>query len=179
MQKPFSVKNTRQEIMENLQEKRVAKTAGSSREENHSRGDAMLELVRQATQNLDLFKFNDMTDHDIDVSPATIFEELNNFNSDYFDSKLKIESNLEKKHIRMTMDDLDVKVKFFQLTSEDSEDEDSEQPISRLRMRFVKKRGDIAEWYDLFNQMKQTVLDDILLATEAHHSELATCESDE
>ena len=113
MQKPYSVKSARQEIMENLQEKRLAKTAGSSREDNHSRGDQMLQIVRQATHHLELFKFNDMTDHDIDVSPGLIFEELNNFNSDYFDSKLQIESNMAKKHIRMSMEGLDVKVKFF------------------------------------------------------------------
>ena len=75
----------------------------------------MLQLVRQTSVNLEVYKFNDMTDHDIDVSPGHIFEELNNFNSDYFDSKLKIEANMDKKYIRMTMEDLDVKVKFFAL----------------------------------------------------------------
>jgi len=63
--------------------------------------------------NLDLFKFNDMTDHDIDVSPGLIFEELNNFNCDYFDSQMKVEANLDKKFIRLSMDKLDVKIKFF------------------------------------------------------------------
>lgn len=49
----------------------------------------MLELVRQTTEkNLDLFKFNDMTDHDIDVSPGTIWDDLNEFNSEYFDGKM-------------------------------------------------------------------------------------------
>jgi hypothetical protein len=52
----------------------------------------MLELVRQTTaQTLDLFKFNDMTDHDIDISPGNIVELLNEFNSDYFESQLSIE----------------------------------------------------------------------------------------
>jgi len=122
-----------------------------------------------------------MTDHDIDVSPGLIFEELNNFNSDYFDSQLQIEANLEKKYIRMRKSDLlDVKVKFFELNNnlESAEDSEDEAPM-RLRMRFIKKRGDLAEWYDLFNQMKDTVLEDILLAPEAHHAEtLATAESD-
>jgi hypothetical protein len=77
----------------------------------------MLQLVRQNTENLEVYKFNDMTDHDIDVSPGLIFEELNNFNSDYFDSKLKIEANIEKKYIRILMEDLDVKVKFFELNN--------------------------------------------------------------
>lgn len=121
-----------------------------------------------------------MTDHDIDVTPGLIFEELNNFNSDYFDSKLKIEANLDKKYIRMQMENLDVKVKFFELNNKESDDEDEEEISSRLRMRFVKKRGDLSAWYDLFNQMKDTVLEDLLLAPEAHHTEsLATCESDE
>jgi hypothetical protein len=70
------------------------------------------------------------------------------------------------------MDKLDVKIKFFQLEAQDEEDE-----TSRLRMRFIKKRGDIAQWYELFGQMKDTVLEDILLAPEAHH--LATQDSDE
>jgi len=29
-----------------------------------------------------------MTDYDIDYDPGVIFEELNNFNSNYFDGKL-------------------------------------------------------------------------------------------
>ena len=105
--------------------------------------------MRQTTENLEVYKFNDMTDHDIDVSPGFIFEELNNFNSDYFNSKLKIETNIEKKYIRMTMDDLDVKVNFFELNNKEL-DED-EEVSSRLRMKFVKKRGDLSTWYDLFN----------------------------
>jgi hypothetical protein len=139
----------------------------------------MLQLVRQPKENLELYKFNDMTDHDIDVSPGIVFEELNNFNCEYFNSKLTIESNIEKKYIRMTMEDLDVKVKFFELNNKESDDEDDEVS-SRLRMKFVKKRGDLSNWYELFNLMKDTVLEDILLAPEAHHAEsLGTCDSDE
>jgi hypothetical protein len=37
-----------------------------------------------------------MTDYDIDYNPGVIYEELNNFNATFFDSKLKIEQNLEK-----------------------------------------------------------------------------------
>ena len=35
---------------------------------------------------LELFKFNDLNDHDIDVTPAAIWEELNSFNVEAFDS---------------------------------------------------------------------------------------------
>lgn len=33
-----------------------------------------------------MYKFNDMTDFDIQASPGTVWEELNNFNDDFFDS---------------------------------------------------------------------------------------------
>ena len=38
-------------------------------------------------------------------------------------------------------------------------------------MRIVKKKGDLASWYQLFDQMKAIVLDGLLLAPENHHSE--------
>lgn len=40
-----------------------------------------------------------MTDHDIDVNPSVIWEELNAFNSELFDSKLNLELNFDKKYI--------------------------------------------------------------------------------
>lgn len=40
-----------------------------------------------------------MADHDIDVDPSVVWEDLNMFNVDFFDEKLKINANLEKKHI--------------------------------------------------------------------------------
>ena len=76
-------------------------------------------------------------------------------------------------------DQLDIKVKFFELNNNLELEDDEDEAPTRLRMRFLKKRGDLSEWYDLFNQIKDTVLEDILLAPEAHHAEsLATCESD-
>ena len=51
----------------------------------------MLDFVRQQKSDLDLFKFNDMTDHDIDVSPGDVWEQLQEFNCDYFDNQLKLE----------------------------------------------------------------------------------------
>lgn len=46
-----------------------------------------------------------MTDYDIDYEPGVVFEELNNFNSEYFDSKMKIESNLDKKWIKLNVEE--------------------------------------------------------------------------
>ena len=42
-----------------------------------------------------------MTDHDIDVNPGHIWEELNAFNSEFFDSKLKLDINFDKKFITL------------------------------------------------------------------------------
>ena len=70
-----------------MTEKRTAKTTDTSREGSNNRGDNMLELVRQTSDsNLEIQKFNDMTDFDIQTTPGEVWEELNNFNADYFDS---------------------------------------------------------------------------------------------
>ena len=61
----------------------------------------MLDFVRPQKSDLDLFKFNDMTDHDIDVSPGEVWEQLQEFNCEYFDNQLKLEQNLEKKYFSL------------------------------------------------------------------------------
>jgi hypothetical protein len=120
----------------------------------------MLELVRQISAgNLERYAFNDMTDFDIDYEPGIIYEELNNFNTEYFESKLKIETNLEKKWIKMELDETEdnskmlIKLKFFELPAGSEEDED----VKRFRVRIVKKRGEIAKWYEILKKMKETV----------------------
>ena len=42
-----------------------------------------------------------MRDHDIDISPGIFLEHLQRINCDYLDSKMKIEPNVEKKHIQI------------------------------------------------------------------------------
>lgn len=153
MTKQFSTKMTRQDILERLQEKRNEKSTAvtdgctTNKAEKNSRG--VLELVRETSlANLNNYKFNDMSDFDVEVDPTVIWDELNSFNSDTFNDRFSITKNLEKKYIRMTMKDdqeygnLDVKIKFFGLkTPEEDEDEEEE---CRYRLRFVKKRGDLA-----------------------------------
>lgn len=93
-----------------------------------------------------------MTDFDIDYEPGVIYEELNNFNTEYFDSKMKVEVNLERKWIKLEIDETEehskmlIKLKFFELPS-NSEEEDE---AKRYRVRIVKKRGEIAKWYEIF-----------------------------
>ena len=113
----------------------------------------MLELVRQMSAgNLERYAFNDMTDFDIDYEPGIIYEELNNFNTEYFESKLKVETNLDKKWIKLQMEETEescmllIKLKFFELPAGSEEDEEPK----RYRVRIVKKRGEIAKWYEIF-----------------------------
>lgn len=89
---------------------------------------------------MELYKFNDLTDHDITVSPATIWEQLQVFNEDFYQSKLKLEQNLEKKCFILEDEDIKIKVKFLELNHQKSE-RISDEDKARLRMRFVKKSG--------------------------------------
>ena len=163
MQAPFDMKHIRSDILNELSEKRSQQTTDTSREDMNSRGDSMLDLVRE-TSVLDICKFNDMTDHDIDVVPGVIWDDLNTFNAEHQEGKMSIEK-IENKCIKMTLpgeegNDLVVKVKFFQ-TGEN----DPEQP-SRTRVRFMRKRGDLDKWYSMFKDMKDAVLEDVLLAPQ-------------
>jgi len=67
-----------------------------------------------------------MTDFDIQTTPGDVWEELNNFNADYFESQLTLENNMEKKYIKLTLpaneeentSELILKIKFFDLQPE-------------------------------------------------------------
>jgi len=67
-----------------------------------------------------LYKFNDLVDHDIEVMPGTIWEELNMFNEDLFEGKLTLDYNEDKQYMTIEMSnpetgelDFLVKGKFF------------------------------------------------------------------
>merc|ERR1712159_828681 len=193
MQTPYNVKSVKEGIMERLTERRTAKTTDSSREGSSRRGDDMLHLVRQTSvSNLEIQKFNDMTDFDIQTSPGDVWEELNNFNCDYFDSQLTLENNMEKKYIKLTLpaneeentSELVLKIKFFDLQpqlegEEEEQEEDEFEEPRRLRVRFTKKRGDLRRWYEIFGEMQETVFDDLLLAPRLHQEQHLTATSDE
>merc|ERR1719329_1552061 len=136
------MKLTRQDILDKLEQKRAeSSTTGTSGEEKVKRGDEdLLELVRQTSAAaLNTFKFNDMTDFDIECEPGLVWEQLSEYNVDCFDSRFKIETNREKKYLRLTTQqdeeygELDVKVKFFALENAADEDEES---IPRYRVKF-------------------------------------------
>ena len=128
-----------------------------------------------------------MTDHDIDVSPGEILEQLNTFNCEYFENNLDVVPNFDKQHIKLIVknENLEIKIKFFEVEGQQDDDEEEEEEEDtyefnkRLRMRLVKKKGDIASWYQLFDQMRATVFDGLLLAPETHQAEtLETNDSD-
>ena len=95
----------------------------------------MMDLVKQ-TSVLNIKKFNDMNDFDINVKPGVIWDDLNTFNTDMLNEAFTIEKT-EGKHIIMTLKateegekNLKVKVKFFQIPDQDDE--------NRLRIRFMR-----------------------------------------
>ena len=51
-----------------------------------------------------------------------------------------------------------VKVKFFKQPGADEE--------ARTRVKFIRKRGDMATWYKIFEDIKDATLSDILLKPE-------------
>ena len=151
----------RSDLVGELAEKRSTSTNATSREDVNARGDGMLDLVRQ-TSALDHVKFNDMADFDLEVDPGVVWDDVNNFNSEQLEGKMTIEK-VEGKCIKMSLPQsednnaLTIKIKFFK-TSEDEG--------AKTRVRFVKKTGDINQWYSMFKEMKDAGMDEILLAPQ-------------
>lgn len=66
----------------------------------------MLQLVRELPSvGLDAYRFNDQTDFDIDVAPGVVWDELNTFNDDCYEGKLKIDAVEEKRCLMITQED--------------------------------------------------------------------------
>lgn len=153
MKKTISMKEQRGILLEKLQEKRSQATSATSRDEDTSRGegDELLELIREPLSQSIQRKFNDMTNFDVEGTPGDIFEDLQIFNCDYFDSQLKIESNVDKRCILISREgneensELKVKLKFHKLPNFDYNSEECEQDElpPRLRLTFNKKLGDL------------------------------------
>jgi len=38
-------------------------------------------------------------------------------------------------------------------------------------MKFIKKQGDLQKWYDVLNEMKENVLDDVLMTPECYENQ--------
>ena len=69
-----------------------------------------------------------------------------------------------------------VKVKFFSLNNVDIDNEESQ----RIRIKFIKKQGNLQKWYECFEEMKDNVLNDILMTPESNENkELTVIDCDE
>lgn len=123
----------------------------------------MLELVREKSV-IDFARFNDLTDFDIDVVPGVLWDDINTYKAEH-KNDLQVEK-VDGKYFKLTLaanpeentSDLVVKVKFFKQSGAEEE--------SRTRVKFIRKRGDMSQWYTMFNEMKDVALSDILLAPE-------------
>ena len=91
-----------------------------------------------------------------------------------------LEQNEKKKYfmIEVPEDNLKVKVKFLELKEEESNQSEDEDCPRRLRIKFNRKQGDISAWYSIFNEMKESIFDDILLAPRLHHEEISPIEGE-
>jgi len=117
-----------------------------------------------------------MRDHDICISPGVLLEHLQRLNCDCLDSILKIELNVEKRLIKIMMDDgesapLEVKMKFFALP--EMTDCDEEEGNQRIRVSFIKKKGDLAQWYKIFQDLSDSGLSEYLQCPESYYKEKA------
>ena len=80
-----------------------------------------------------------------------------------------IVEKVENKYIKLTIPDLEnqeteskndivVKIKFLQgAVPQETEGK------QKIRVKFVKKQGDLQKWYEIFNQIKEIQMKDILL----------------
>ena len=135
------------------------------------RGDKLLQLVRKIpSHGINKYHFNDMSDFDINVFPLVVWNELNNFNADMYEGQLAIEQDVDKQCIVISQGDqedasknLQVKVKFYNTSGEEIDEED-ESAKPRIRIQFKKKRGDLASWYEIFKQIRETTLKDVLMS---------------
>jgi len=62
------------------------------------------------------------------------------------------------------------------LNNVDIDNEESQ----RIRIKFIKKQGNLQKWYECFEEMKDNVLNDILMTPESNENkELTVIDCDE
>ena len=90
MQEKCNMEKIRGELLGKVHETRTASTVDTQREDVDCRGDDLLQLVK-CVDDLQLNQFNDNNDFDIDVMPGLVFDELQAFNAEYCNDKMKVE----------------------------------------------------------------------------------------
>lgn len=184
-----NMEKSRNDIIGQLTEVRSSSTVDTMRDDQNCRGDDYKSMIREVEsfKDLQLRGFNDKNEFDIEVAPGVVYEDLCAWNTEVYKDAMKIEV-VEKKgedgmdkprNILLTVkdpesvasvetedgvaagvaDEIVVKVKFFNA----ADDKDG-----RTRVRFQRKRGDMIEWAKIFDEIKKTHLNDILLLPREH-----------
>ena len=184
-----NMEKSRNDIIGQLSEVRSSSTVDTMRDDQNCRGDDYKSMIREVEsfKDLQLRGFNDKNEFDIEVAPGVVYEDLCAWNTEVYKDAMKIEV-VEKKgedgmdkprNILLTVkdpesvasvetedgvaagaaDEIVVKVKFFNA----ADDKDG-----RTRVRFQRKRGDMIEWAKIFDEIKKTHLNDILLLPREH-----------
>ena len=86
---------------------------------------------------MEVYKLNDMREFDIEASPNIIWYELQSFNFNIYDQKLKLNVNFDKKCFEVINEYFNVKVKFYEMDK------------NRLRVKFNLKEGSLMKWYEV------------------------------
>lgn len=159
--KGIDVKSIRGDLIERLSASRSEKTAASSNNDGSRRAgkgtnDSGLQLVREpvSQSNLHNYIFNDKTDFMTQCEPGYILELISEFNTNNYNNQLEIEVNEEKQWVKIKRgengENLTIKMKFFREGTPTEED-----PDQVFRVKFIKKRGNIMDWYDLQKDMNE------------------------
>eukprot|EP00347_Sterkiella_histriomuscorum_P002389 403368348 len=144
-------------------EQRSKLRATSQRKTKNGRGDG--DVIDVVSQKLFIktYKFNNYGEFLTESCPTEIFEILDTYragaNTDLIlikdEEKKRILIEDAKKHLKLSL-------KFFKVT----EDEDDE----RLKMRFIKKAGQIQDQYELINEL-MAFLNDVIVDDEEEELE--------
>lgn len=88
MQGKLNFEKTRQSILGEYNEQRIASTAsGSGTGARASRGDGLREMIKPI-EDLQVRTFADKNEFDCEADPGTIWEDLEEFNINFADEKL-------------------------------------------------------------------------------------------
>lgn len=161
--KGVDIKGIRSDLIERLSSQRSEKLTAASSNQGDTRAgkgaDSRLVLVRQAASdsNHKGYQFNDKTDFITECDPGYIVEKFQEFNANHCNNELEVEINDEKKWVKIKKGekgaDLTVKVKFFK-DGEAAEGEDQ-----KYRLKFIKKRGNLMDWYEMQQDMREQILE--------------------
>lgn len=152
MQASCNVKKIQNALLSELTEKRSSATSATSGNKGDARGEELTDLVLEERKG-QVCAFHDQSDFIYEGVPGNLFDAMQQFNEEEFESKMQLE-HVAGKHIKLTIPAADaeepdtvVKVKFYK------------HGDNQLLAHFSRKSGDIMNWYRHIDTMKATALD--------------------